>query len=93
MDHGLLAVHILARVQRLNRDALVPMVGRCDDDGVDILARQHFAIIARGEQVAAPQFFGARQTAVVDVAHCDQLHAGKRYGIARVAHAHAAGAD
>ena len=54
MHHRLFAVNVLARMQRIDRDALVPVVGRGDDYGVHIGARQNFAVVAGGEQIRAP---------------------------------------
>jgi len=34
----------------------VPVVGRADDDGVDVVAREDFLVVARGEDVVAPHF-------------------------------------
>ena len=93
LHHGLLAVDVLAGVQRVDGDARVPVVGRGDDHGVDVLARQHLAIVARGEEVVAADFLGARQAAVVDVADGHQFDAGEGQRVVGVAGAHAAGAD
>ena len=71
----------------------MPVVGRGDHHGVDIRARQHFAIIARGEKLVAPALFGAREPALVDVGDRHQFDAGhllRRFGVAA---AHAARAD
>ena len=53
----------------------MPVVRGGDDDGVDVFAREHFAVIAGGEDVAAPLFFRASQPAFVNVAHRNELRA------------------
>ena len=45
----------------------MPVVGSADDHGVDVRARQHFAIIARREYLVSPAFFGSRQPALINV--------------------------
>ena len=64
---------------------LVPVVGDGEDDGVHVLPRQDFAIVARGEELAAPDFLGASEAAFVDVADRDQFDAAGGQGAARVA--------
>ena len=66
------------------------MVGRADDHGIDILARQHLAIIARGRRCSSVDFFGVREAAVVDIADRHQFHAGDGKRVAGIAAAHAA---
>ena len=56
----LLAIHVLARLARLDRRDGVPMVGRGDEHGVDVLAGEHVA-----EVVVLVAAFGARGGAVV----------------------------
>ena len=75
LHHGLLAVDVLAGVHGVDGDLRVPVVGGADDHGVDVLARQHFAVIARGEEVIAPDFLGAGQAAVVDIGDGHQFYA------------------
>src|SRR5260370_10151520 len=43
--HGLFKVHVLAMVHGIERDLGVPMVGRGDDDGVDVGATDDLAVI------------------------------------------------
>src|SRR3954447_1708754 len=76
MDHRLLAIHVLARLHGVNGGLLVPMVGGTDDHGVDVFAGQDLAVVASGENIVAPEFFAARQAAVVAVRGGDQLDAG-----------------
>ena len=42
----LLAVHVLARLAGVDRHQRVPVVGRGDDDGVDVLAVEQLAVVA-----------------------------------------------
>ena len=69
------------------------MVGRADDDGVDVFARQHLAIVARGEELVAPDFAGAFQAAVVDIGDGDEFYAADIERIAGIAAALPSGAD
>ncbi len=39
---GFLQVHVFARTYRSERDLRVPVIGRADDNGVDVFAREHF---------------------------------------------------
>src|ERR1035441_659415 len=54
LHHRLLHVDVLARLHRLGGDARMQVIRRGDDHGVDVLAREHLAIVARGEQLGAP---------------------------------------
>ena len=70
----------------LDGDARVPVIRGRDDDGIDLRAREHLAVIARGEDTVAPDFFGPRQAAVIYVGDRDDLHAGNAERRPRVAH-------
>ena len=74
MDHRLLAVHILARLHRVHRSLLVPVVRRRDNHRIDVLTRQHLPVVARRKHVPAPQLLAPRQPAVVAVRHRHQPH-------------------
>ena len=93
MDHRLFAVDVLARLHGIDRSLLVPVIGRADNDRVNILASQDFVVVAGGEYVVAPEFFAARQPAVVAVGGGDQFHARHLYGGPGVELALSAGAD
>ena len=93
LHHRLLAVHVLAGIERIGRNLRVPVIGGGDNDGVDIFARQHLPVIARGEELASPVLFGAREPAVVDIAHGHEFHAGNRERVPGVARSHAARSD
>src|SRR5581483_7433390 len=49
----LLDINVLAGLNRLNEHGAVLEVGRADDHGVDILARQHLGQVRRGERIFA----------------------------------------
>ena len=93
LHDGLFAIHILARVHRINRNALMPMIRRGNDDRVNVRARQHFAVITRGENVFAPDFFDVRQPSIVNVGGGHKLHAFDAQRCFRVAMPHSACAD
>jgi len=75
LDHRLLDVHVLARLHRVDRHRHVPVIRRRDDDGIDIRPRQHFPVVARREEVSAPELFREREPSFVDVGNRHQLDA------------------
>ena len=75
MNHGLLAIHVLARLHGIDRDPFVPMIWRSDNDGIDIFTRQNLSVIASGKNVVAPDFLAVLEPAVITVRYGDQLHA------------------
>ena len=93
MDHGLLAVDILAGVHGVDGGLLVPVVGGGDEDGVDVLAGEDLAVVAGGEEVVAVDLFHVGEAAVVAVGDGDELDAGDLHGPAGVALALDAGTD
>jgi hypothetical protein len=71
MAHGLFEVDIFAVVHRIQSDLGVPVVGRGDNDRIDIRAAHHFAII---EVPFAFELRGVFALALlVDIAHRDDL--------------------
>ena len=64
---GFSHIDIFARVHGVDGDLRVPVVGGADDHGVDVRAREHFAVVAAGEYLISPALFRARQPAFVDV--------------------------
>ena len=76
MDHRLLAIDILARLHRIHRDLLVPMVGSSDDDGVDIFALQDLGVVAGGKNIVAPEFLAVLEPAVITIGHGNKLDPG-----------------
>ena len=93
VDHGLFEVDVLAGVHGVDGGLLVPVVGRGDDDGVDVFAGEDLVVVAGGEDVVAPELFGAGEAAVVAVGDGDELDAGNAEGGGGVALALDAGAD
>src|SRR6266852_3363778 len=75
MDHGLFAIHVLARLHSLDGCLFVPMVGRADNDGVDILTCQDLSVVTGSKDVIAPEFLAVLEPAVVTVRHSYELHA------------------
>ena len=73
--------------------ALVPVVGRADDDGVDVFAGEDLVVVAGGEDVVAPELLAVREAAVVAVGHGNQLDARNLHGDLGVSLALAARAD
>ena len=76
MDHRLLAIDILAGVHCVHGDLFMPVVGRPDDDGVDIFARQNLAVVASGEKIIAPEFLAMLEAAVIAIRHGYEFHSG-----------------
>ena len=76
MDHRLLAIHIFARLHRIHRDLLVPMVGGSDDDGVNVFALQDLGVVTSGKNIVAPEFFAVLKPAVITIGHGNKLHPG-----------------
>src|SRR5581483_5368027 len=84
--HRLFAVDILARLHRLNRNRRMPVVGGRDDHDVNVLARDHFAVIEGGE-LGLALLFGLVQALAVNVADGDDLgRAGAGPDLHRPAH-------
>ena len=90
----LLAEHVLARLQRLDRDLHVPVVRRDDADNVDVVPVEHVAVIAVGVGLALARIVVVAtpfRVAVVDVAHGhDVAELGVAVGITG---AHGTGTD
>ncbi len=85
LDHGLLAVDILAGVHGVDGDLGMPVVGSADDDGVDVLALEDLAVVACGEDPVAPEFADAGEATVVDVGCGGDFDTGVLEGVADVA--------
>ena len=88
-----LAVDVLAGVQRLDGDGIVPVVGGGHDDGVHVLPRQDLAVVAGEEYLVAVHFPGPFQVSGVEVAGGHQLHPFVLEGRREVAEALDAEAD
>src|SRR5207253_1244982 len=80
-------------LQRVDGDPGMPVVRCSDDHGIDVLACKHFAMVAGGKNVSAPQLSAAFNTALVEVACGDELNTGERGRHACIALAHATGAN
>ena len=93
MDHGLFAVDIFAGFHGVDSGLFVPVVGRGDDHGVNIVAGEDLVVVAGREDVAAPDLFRVFKAAVVTVRGGNELDAGNLNGRARVALALTACAD
>ena len=93
MNHGLLAIDVLAGLHGVHRGLLVPVVGRGNDYRVNIFAGEDLVIVAGGEKIVTPDFFAMIETAVVAVGNGNQLDAGDLQRRARVALSLAASAD
>src|SRR4029077_13106529 len=76
VDHRLLTVDVLAGYHGIDGNLLVPVIGRADDHRVHIFSRQDFLVVARGENVIAPEFLAVLETAVVTVGYGYELHTG-----------------
>jgi hypothetical protein len=85
MDHRLFEIDILAGLHGIDSGLLVPVIGRGDEDSIDILTGKDLAIVARGEEVGTPQLSGMGQATVVTVGDGDQLDAWNLQRSARVA--------
>ena len=93
VHHRLLAVDVLARLQRVDRDLRVPVVRGRHDHRVDVLAGEDLAVVARRLEVLAELLPALLEAPVVDVGDGDELdarHLERRRGVAL---AHAARAE
>lgn len=74
----LFAVHIFACAASSDRGESMPMVGRADDDRIDVLAVEPFAVVAVASGCLLRQPFDTlellSEMAGVDVAQCDDIH-------------------
>ncbi len=72
---------------------MVPVIGRADDDGIDVFAIKNLLVILGGEDVRAMDFLHMGEAAVVAIAGGDQLRQAGGDGGTRIALPHAATAD
>ena len=93
VDHRLLEVDVLAGLHRIDGGRLVPVVGRRDQDGIDILARENLAVVAGGEDVRPPELLAVGQAAVIAIGHGDEFDSRNLYRDAGIVLALDAGAD
>src|SRR5260370_14585035 len=80
VDHRLLTVDVLAGYHGVDGNLLVPVIGRADDHRVHIFSRQDFLVVARGENVIAPEFLAVFETSVVTIGYGNELHTGDLNG-------------
>ncbi len=76
VDHGLFEVDVFAGVHGVDGGLLVPVVGCGDDDGVDVFAGEDLFVVAGGEEIVAPELFGAGEAAVVAVGYSYEFDSG-----------------
>ena len=93
----LLDVDVLAGLAGHDRRQRMPVIGRADDDGIDVVAVEHAAEVPRGElrrlvELLCDAVLRLRHLLVVDVAERDALRAESKH-VAKVAGALAAAAD
>ena len=70
----LLDVDVFARVQRVDADGRVPVIGRGDQDGIHLLHLEHLAVIGEVSRVGA-DLLRLIDLVVADVAKRDNVHA------------------
>ena len=90
---GLLDVDVLAGGDRVERDRLVPVIGRADHDRVDLAVVQDAAIVGDLQRGGAGDLGGLEQARLVDVADGHHLVAGQLLQMRHQAARSAAGAD
>ncbi len=73
VDHGFFTIHVLAGFQGILGNVVVPMVGGDDQNGVDILSGQNFAVVAGGKNVFSTRFLDPLETSIVKVSHGDKF--------------------
>src|SRR5213082_3581441 len=74
MGHGLFDVDVFAGAERVEHDGQVPIIGRGDDDGVNVFAvEQLFVLSEVGVDFAVGALLGAREVALVTIADLDQV--------------------
>ena len=76
VGHGLLHVDILAGVERVDRHAVMPVVGRDDEDGIDVRTREQLLVIVVNIVLRqAQKFAGALLALGIDIADRRDLDA------------------
>ncbi len=93
MDHGLLAINILAGLHGVHGHLLVPVVGRANDHGVDVFSLQNLGVIAGGKNIVTPEFLAVGEPAIVAIRNCNELHSGNLQGDTSITLALPSGAD
>ena len=94
MGDGLLAVDVLAGAHGGDGDGHVPVVGRADDDGVDVFAVEDVAVVEAVGGVGGGELgFGFQAARFVDVAAGDDFVLFGELQLAQEILAASAGAD
>jgi hypothetical protein len=93
VHHRFLTIDRFACAQSIDRDLLMPVVGRADDDGVDVVTRENLPVVPRGEEVAPVALFRIGQPAVEAVGGGGELHTWHLQRRVHVGHSHAARTD
>jgi len=93
LHHRLFAIHVLPGVESVDRDLLVPVIGRADEHRINIGPRQDLFVIFRHEDVAPVLLLHVGEPPVVAVARGNDFGQAACYRGMRIVLAHAAAAD
>src|SRR5207244_145297 len=91
--HRLFAVDVFSRVDGVDHDLFVPMIGNGGDEAVDFFVFEELFVTAGGGDFLADNFLGERVAAVVEIASGDAFDARQLDGIGKQAGALHADAD
>ncbi len=80
VGHRLFDVDVLAGGHRVERDALVPVIGRGDHHGLDVLVVEHAPIVSARLDGRSEQLFRAIEVSVVEIADFDDARVGDLLG-------------
>jgi hypothetical protein len=78
--HGLLAIHVLAGTYSVHDDLFVPVVGNCNDDGVNLFVVEQLLIAPRRPYGFPDNFTRQFVTAIVKIASGYALDSGELNG-------------
>src|SRR5712692_7696339 len=67
MRHRLLAIDVLSGLHRINGNFSVPMVGRCNQNGVNVFSLEQLAVVQMAISLA--NVFGAGDPPLIDIGH------------------------
>ena len=71
--HRLLAIHILARRDRVHGDLFMPVVGHSHNDSLNILVIQNFLVASCGADIRTGNLLRKRVPTVIEIACCHTL--------------------
>ncbi len=91
--HRLFAVDVFSRIDGVDHDLFVPMVGDSRDEAVDFFVIEELFVAAGGRNCLANNFLGERVAAVVEIASGNAFDARQLDGIGEQAGALHADAD